>query len=435
VENKIKFESLLTNFERVNPEFAKAKVNICYAGKNRNGSVIPQETLDKMTSSLYGVPVVGEWIEEEQDFGGHGGKLEVDDKGMRYIETTRPYGFVDPTIPAFYEKVKEKDGITENDYLSCYVYLWYKRYPELEKVLNDGAKQSMELSINNAHVDENGYFVIDDGNFSALCLLGVEPCFESSKVTTKFSFDGEQFKDEYNEMLETFKKYTISILTKGGNNVDENIEKIEEFSDNHIVDNPKTEDENNSNFEQTEQVLDNVEEKFEEVNTEKVEEEVTVDYQSKISELENLLLEANSKYESLSQEKEKLINEHSEVLAELNKKYSILEEENKILVQFKADKIQEERITNENIIFDKFSVEYKLTEEDMKEIKASANSMELSEIEEKLFALVGKKIAKFSAKDNVKTIAKIPVEIDSDSKEDESPYGDLFTRYASKINE
>ena len=37
-------------------------------------------------------------------------------------------------------KIREKDGLTEHEYLTCTAYLWYQRYPELEKVLNDGSK-------------------------------------------------------------------------------------------------------------------------------------------------------------------------------------------------------------------------------------------------------------------------------------------------------
>src|SRR5690554_7442615 len=66
------------------------KVYIAYAGKNRNFSIISKETFEKMIPSLYGIPIVGEWKEEKEDFGTHGGKIEISDEGIKYIETTKP---------------------------------------------------------------------------------------------------------------------------------------------------------------------------------------------------------------------------------------------------------------------------------------------------------------------------------------------------------
>jgi hypothetical protein len=142
-----------------------------------------------------------------------------------------------------------------------------------------------------------------------------------------------------------------------------------------------------------------------------------IDYAVKVKEQESL--------NQFTQEKETLVKEHETA-------FSTITVENERLKKFEQNTLQAERKSKEDAIFERFTSEYKLTEEDMKEIKELANSMELSQIEEKLFALVGKKFAKFSAKDNSKQSAKIPADIDSESKEDESPYGDLFSRYASK---
>ena len=74
---------------------------------------------------------------------------------IEFVQTTVPYGFVDPTTPVFYETVTELDGITKHDYLCCYAYLWYKRYPEVESVLknqdNKTIGQSMEVEVEDYH--------------------------------------------------------------------------------------------------------------------------------------------------------------------------------------------------------------------------------------------------------------------------------------------
>lgn len=206
MEKSLCFRATLQPLVSVNPEFAKAKVRVCYTGENRNNTLIADETLQKMIPSIYGIPVVGEYKEEEGTFGGHGGKVEIDDEGIRFIDTTRPYGFVDPTTPVTFETVKENDGITENEYLVCYVYLWCGRYPELQTVLDNGAGQSMEIKVTDGEVDDRGVYEIKEAIFSALCILGnCEPCFESSNITTNFSKE-----EAYKEMINTFNKYNNS---------------------------------------------------------------------------------------------------------------------------------------------------------------------------------------------------------------------------------
>ena len=205
----LSFNSMVSDYEIVNPEFARVKVYVCYAGRNRNKSSIDEHVLEKMSQSIYGVPMVAEYDKEHNCFKGHGGKIEITDEGIDFVETTVPYGFVDPKTPVFYEEVTELDGITKHNYLCCYAYLWYKRYPEVESVLknqdNKKIGQSMEIQVDSYEIDEDGYCVIKDGYFSALAMLGVEPCFESASVTSKFSKDES---DIWEEMINSFKKFS-----------------------------------------------------------------------------------------------------------------------------------------------------------------------------------------------------------------------------------
>ena len=205
----LSFNSMVSDYEIVNPEFARVKVYVCYAGRNRNKSSIDERVLEKMSQSIYGVPMVAEYDKEHNCFKGHGGKVEITDEGIDFVETTVPYGFVDPKTPVFYEEVTELDGITKHNYLCCYAYLWYKRYPEVESVLknqdNKKIGQSMEIQVDSYEIDEDGYCVIKDGYFSALAMLGVEPCFESASVTSKFSKDES---DIWEEMINSFKKFS-----------------------------------------------------------------------------------------------------------------------------------------------------------------------------------------------------------------------------------
>ena len=216
MNKRLSFNSMISDYEIVNPEFARVKVYVCYAGRNRNQSSISEEVLAEMSKTIYGIPVVAEYDQDNNCFKGHGGKLEITDDGIDFIQTTIPYGFVDPKTPVFYEEVTELDGMTKHNYLCVYAYLWYKRYPEVENVLrnqeNRTIGQSMEIAVDSYELDEEDYCVIKGGHFSALAMLGVEPCFESAKVTSKFS--QEDIELAYAEMIESFKKYTLETLSE-----------------------------------------------------------------------------------------------------------------------------------------------------------------------------------------------------------------------------
>ena len=222
----LSFNSMVSDYEIVNPEFARVKVYVCYDGKNRNNSYIDKDVLQKMSNTIYGIPMVAEYDEDNNCFKGHGGKLEISDEGIEFIQTTVPYGFVDPKTPIFYEEVVELDGITKHNYLCCYAYLWYKRYPEVESVLrnqeNKKIGQSMEINVTSYDIDEDGCCIIKDGYFSALAMLGVEPCFESACVTSKFSKESDSI---WEEMILSFKKYSKN--DKGGSIVDKEYENEE----------------------------------------------------------------------------------------------------------------------------------------------------------------------------------------------------------------
>ena len=157
-----------------------------------------KEVIEAALPSLYGIPIVGEYIylnDGSQDFGSHGGKIILSDKGIEFEDTTKPYGFItkDAVDNAKWVTITEKDGHTRHEYLelkSCII--WQERYDEVSALLNKNYGQSMEIEINKGHYDNDDYFVIEDLTFSAACILGsnpdgtgVEPCFESACIGRK----------------------------------------------------------------------------------------------------------------------------------------------------------------------------------------------------------------------------------------------------------
>lgn len=218
----IKFEIFMEE-DGQNPSgnglFSSVKIRIFYEGENRNGSFIEKAIGDEMLKTVYNIPIVGEFLVQKEDFGGHGGKIIISDQGIEFEETTKPYGVIPSNTRIWWETVTEKDG-TEHNYACCNGLLWTGRYPEALEVIQNSKGQSMELDPSSV----TGQWELKDGReyfkftetptISALCILGddIEPCFESADITaTKFN-NLEAFKKDLNEMMQDF----ITYSKKGG---------------------------------------------------------------------------------------------------------------------------------------------------------------------------------------------------------------------------
>ena len=229
-----------SSMKQLNKQFALVDILLCYHGENRNRTSMSKEVIEAALPSLYGVPIVGEYIyldDGSKDFGSHGGKIILSDKGIKFEDTTKPYGFItkDAVDNAKWVTITEKDGFTQHEYLelkSCIV--WEKRYEEVSSLLDKNYGQSMEISINAGYEDKNGYYVIEDMTFSAACILGsnpdgtdVIPCFESACIGRHYELDS--FKQEFSLMLDEYKKLNESataVHDKGTNNKPNKEEKV-----------------------------------------------------------------------------------------------------------------------------------------------------------------------------------------------------------------
>jgi len=211
-QNKFKYTAFIdkTSFEVLNSEFTKAKAYILYYGENRNKSKISKESVESAIPTLYNVPVIAEWIEKKEDFGTHGGKIIISDKGVEYVQTTKPYGLVPESCNARWEMVEDKE------YLVADIILWSGRYEELAKTVSEFSNQSMEINVFEGAWDKDVYD-INKFEFSALCLLGqdVEPCFEQAKIV---AYGLDEFKKEMDEMFKNYKCFS-EVLQKGGDNL------------------------------------------------------------------------------------------------------------------------------------------------------------------------------------------------------------------------
>ena len=208
-----------SSMKQLNKQFALVDILLCYHGKNRNMTAMTKEVIEAALPSLYGIPIVGEYIyldDGSQDFGSHGGKIIISDKGIKFEDTTKPYGFItkEAVDNAKWVTITEKNGIQQHEYLelkNCIV--WEKRYEEVSALLDKNYGQSMEIEISSGDYDSDGYYNIKEMTFSAACILGsnpdgtdVIPCFESACIGRHYELDS--FKKEFALMLDEYRKST-----------------------------------------------------------------------------------------------------------------------------------------------------------------------------------------------------------------------------------
>ena len=221
----------------ISPLISKCEIKVLYIGKNRNRTSFDKATAAEMAKTLRGVPIVGYYKKDKQDFRDHGNQMVLDGDGIHFNTLTKPYGFVAPDAKVWFQDFQDIDdnGVsTIRTYLMTTGYLWTGQFEEAQQILDDGGKpQSMELDKESMTGfwtkevnDDYEFFIVNDAIFSKLCALGddVEPCFEGSSITAPsvsrtFSLDDEFKRTLYSmmkELQETLQggKETVNIEEK-----------------------------------------------------------------------------------------------------------------------------------------------------------------------------------------------------------------------------
>lgn len=209
--NTFSLKAKFSEIRPVNPEFSLAKVVVMTYGGNRNNSYMSKETVENALPSIFGVPIICEYFEEKEDFGSHGGRIIIDDNGMKFERTTYPVGFVSSDATYSWETFDDGEYLVLD---GC--YLWTGRYPEASILLDESRPQSMEISQIQGFVNKDKQFQIDEFVFSALCILGsdVTPCFQSAQISAYSLSDKDEFKQQIKEMMSELK-----FSLEGGNTV------------------------------------------------------------------------------------------------------------------------------------------------------------------------------------------------------------------------
>lgn len=198
---QLEYSSAITDLTEANTTFDRGKLRVAYTGKNRNGSFISKASFEQAAPTMYGCPIVAHYIREDNEIGSHDGEFVSDDNGnVRYVNITQPIGFIPPGARYWWEDI-EDDGVI-HQYFCTEVILW-KRQEAYDKIKDNGiTKHSMEIQVFDGEMRDD-YYEVKDFEFTAFCLLGTaEPCFESSAL---FTFSKAEVQEQLDEMLKEFK--------------------------------------------------------------------------------------------------------------------------------------------------------------------------------------------------------------------------------------
>ncbi len=201
---RIQFDSRISNIGDVNESFSSGVMRICYAGKNRNGSDISKDAIERAIPTMFNCPVVCHYDIDTDEIGGHDVDfVPTDDGTLKMIHLTDAVGVVPSGAESWWEPVEEDDGVVR-DYFSTEVILW-KRSPAYQKIVEDGiVSQSMEILVKEAQLND-GILDITNFVFTAFCLLGegVEPCFESASLQM---FSERNVEAQFAQMVQELKQ-------------------------------------------------------------------------------------------------------------------------------------------------------------------------------------------------------------------------------------
>lgn len=416
--------------DAINPGISKCEIKVMYLGKNRNDSFIDKNTAIQMANSLPATPIVAAYNENKEDFGDHGEVLHIEDGEIKFSCKTVPYGFVAPDAEVWFQKFDDTNEFgetTTREYMMTTGYLWTGQYPELDKCINQGQGQSMEIDDVDGHwtTDSNDveFFIINDAIFTKLCILGddVEPCFEGASVTSPEVSEHFSYNKEFSHTLFAMMNELKSALTKGGSMPKENVENVEveptaavekeapvveEFAENV---------ETNENVESSE---DSAEETFAK-EEEKKEDKKDSDSEDKEDESDDDSDDSDDKEDEKKPEKkhelENQVSELSEQLKELTDKFTALEAEAEELRKFKAERIDADK----DAMIAKYHM---LSDEDKAEIIADKDKFTLGEIESKLALLYVQKNVNFDEEEEVDSTPLTTFSLDDETiAEDADP--------------
>lgn len=387
----------------ISPMISKCEIKVMYLGKNRNRTMMTKDVAADMAKTLRGNPIVGCYKEDVGDFRDHGEKITIDADGIHFNVETQPYGFVAPDAKVWFQKFVDTNDFgeeVEREYLMTEGYLWTGQYEECQSVIDEGKSQSMEIDEKTVEgkwdysaSDDMEYFIISDGMFSKLCILGddIEPCFEGASITApnvsaKFSKKENNNENVIKTLYSMMSQLTYAL--KGGEKMANENEKTVTTEDpvvqeSTVVENPVVEEPTVTDPEPivetpTSEFKKEDEDKSEKSNTDK-KEDSTTDDNSKDS--------TDNKEDSKDDKDKK--TDYAVQYAELSSKFDKLQSEYEVLLKYQKGIENEKKMQ----MIESF---YMLSDEDKKEVTENIDKYSVDDIEKELSVICVRKKVNFS---------------------------------------
>ena len=279
-------------------------------------------------------------------------------------------------------------------------YLWTGQYEECQSVIDEGKSQSMEIDEKTVEgkwdysaSDDMEYFIISDGMFSKLCILGddIEPCFEGASITApnisaKFSKKENNNENVIKTLYSMMSQLTYAL--KGGEEMANENEKTVTTEEpvaqepteveNPVVEEPTVTDPEPIVETPTSEFKKEDEDKSEKSNTDK-KEDSTTDDNSKDS--------TDNKEDSKDDKDKK--TDYAVQYAELSSKFDKLQSEYEVLLKYQKGIENEKKMQ----MIESF---YMLSDEDKKEVTENIDKYSLDDIEKELSVICVRKKVNFS---------------------------------------
>lgn len=466
----------IKQYEKDDARFLKVKIWLMHTGVNFNGSSFSKEVVDKAIPTLANTPILA-FIEEnssgEQDFSDHRIVLHRNEEGefnLKYLGSA--VGVIPETNNARWE-TRVTDSGEEKEYLVVDALMWNK-WDEPTNIMNQKGvtSQSMELSDSySGTFDKDGVFHFESFEFFGACLLGddVLPAMQNSTVEIEFS-KNEALQNTIEKKLQEF--YTL-FSQEGGTKMEDNNEL-----------------DVNTNLE--EELQDEVISTSTEFELESVNEEVTPDTELESIEpvvnepIQEFVLSGEQMVQQIraALSNEKHIDrwgdycrsywyvdytDSSVIFENIQDGYQLyqapytmngdnveinFEESLKVKIEYvpfegaatsfasNFERIEAEKLANELQLNElraykrqreesdiKAKFADKLSEEEFASVFESMKDTDIQEVEDKLFALYGKKNFSIQSNSSTPEVNKIVLPLSKEEDVVSSPYGGLFEKY------
>ena len=195
----------------LSPLFSKARVVVMHTGQNPNLSYFDKWVIEDAISTMKNIPIVGYFMEEEENFGDHEMELSVKNNEIVYTTKTIPIGVIPEGAEFTWETIVDKDGIKREYLVVTNALIWNRDDKMVEALKADDFGQSMEIVIEQSY-NNNGVDYVDKFYFTALCVLGidkngagyVQPAFNDAKIQT-YAQDDSVLSEGIKDMFKDFK--------------------------------------------------------------------------------------------------------------------------------------------------------------------------------------------------------------------------------------